>query len=66
MFERLQGKVDFYLDHPGEHEIILALDKYFVIEKNVKKRVFLKREVKSSATIVVDLVVVFVWERLIQ
>ena len=37
MFERLRNKSDICLDHPGENEIILVLEKYFFLEKMQKK-----------------------------
>ena len=37
MFERLQDHVDFYIDHPGENEIILASEKYMFYMKNEKQ-----------------------------
>ena len=37
MFERLRNKIDICLDHPGENEIILVLEKYFLRKKKSKK-----------------------------
>ena len=36
MFERLRNKIDIYLDHPGENEIILVLEKSFFHKKMQK------------------------------
>ena len=36
MFERLRNKIEFVLDHPGENEIILVLEKKFFRKKMQK------------------------------